>query len=212
MCAALQADLKVHPSVRPDSRGLIQETVARGRRGGRRLDESREQVKGAKRDKINSNPGLGCPEPQITSRRYIHRGSSLFDDDQPLTRLYSLPVIPLLIQCPPRDDSDVFEIRFQKTRDIPNIAQIREISDSRMSSPELYLDPRRKNSRTRLIARSLIALIRRHVVGSVLSKLRNSRRTIPSPPSAPPTEILIIFMILYRGILRKGTNENCTHM
>jgi hypothetical protein len=38
---------------------------------------------GAVRDKINSNPALGCPEPQITSHRYIHRGSSLFDADQP---------------------------------------------------------------------------------------------------------------------------------
>lgn len=43
------------------------------------------QVKGAKRDKINSNPALGCPESQITSHRYIHWGSSLFDADQPLT-------------------------------------------------------------------------------------------------------------------------------
>jgi len=77
------------------------------------MDESREQVKGAERDKINSNPALGCPEPQITSHRYIHRGSSLFDADHPLhgyTRYLSS-----LYLSDVHHDSDVAEIRFQKT-------------------------------------------------------------------------------------------------
>ncbi|CAL1687095.1 unnamed protein product [Lasius platythorax] len=30
------------------------------------------KVREARRDKINSNPGLGCPEPQITSHCYIY--------------------------------------------------------------------------------------------------------------------------------------------
>jgi len=88
------------------SRDLIQAEEGKGREGGGRgagqgvrMDESREQVKGARRDKINSNPGLGCPEPQITSHRYIHRGSSLFDD-QPLTPVTCHPFT--YVQCPAR--------------------------------------------------------------------------------------------------------------
>lgn len=151
-------------------------------------------MKGAKRDKINSNPGLGCPEPQITSHRYIHRGSSLFDDDQPLTRLYPLPVIPLLIQCPPRDDSDVAEIRFQKTREIYR-------SGCRFANEISRIMPRSAR-RADLPNRALFdrSLRHRRIRFIEIAKFTFYHSSAPIPSLRP---ILIIFTILYRRILRK---------
>lgn len=111
-------------------------------------------MKGAKRDKINSNPGLGCPEPQITSHRYIyiedHPSSTMTDPLHGYTRYLSSPYLSNVHREKERDDSDVAEIRFQKTREI-SIVPLRSAVPIRGRG----LPNCTSTSRTRLIARLL---------------------------------------------------------